>query len=306
MHRRSFLAALAVTTAGCAGWGEDGPAETEPENETDANETSETNETDEDEPEKNESNDTADESEDEPEDERKDTDADATDDPEPEPEEPEPEPENEPDGTDEPDEPDEPEETHILIVHTGEAIGAPDIPITIEGDGTGIKKTETTNSEGIAYFELPNGEYTVTGTDKNDRTESETVVIDGADEEVRLYSLAPPIPDTHMLTVEVVDAETGEPIEGATVSGVGGYHPDTGDMMFEVVTGPDGAATTEVYESWYATSVTADGYEPQNPGINVESDTTERFALQPKQEGARTPSRNPRMKRTNRTKPRTH
>lgn len=198
--------------------------------------------------------------------------------PEPEPEQPPEEPEQ-PEQPKEPEQPPEDEETYTLTVHTGEGVGAPDVPITVEGDG--INETKTTNERGVTTFELPDGEYTVSGTDANDDTDSETVVIDGADEEVRLYALAPPVPDAHMLTVKVVDAETGEPIEGATVSGVGGFHPLTGDQLFQIVTGPDGTGSMEVLESHYTASVTAEGYEPDNPGITVEEDTTVTLELQP-------------------------
>lgn len=54
-------------------------------------------------------------------------------------------------------------------------------------------------------------------------------------------------------------------------------------MMFEVVTGTDGTASTEVYENWYATAVYADDYQPDDPGINVEEDTTVMFERQPEQ-----------------------
>lgn len=58
-----------------------------------------------------------------------------------------------------------------------------------------------------------------------------------------------PEPPTHTLTVTVVDAETVEPIEGATVSGVGNVHPTGFDMLFQGTTNEDGVALIEAYES---------------------------------------------------------
>lgn len=44
----------------------------------------------------------------------------------------------------------------------------------------------------------------------------------------------------YMLTISVVDAETGEPIEGAIVQGLGDRDAYGGDKLFAVTTGPDG------------------------------------------------------------------
>lgn len=143
--------------------------------------------------------------------------------------------------------PSEPQ-THTLTVGAGEAVGVPDVPITIERHSDGATTTTTTNSQGTVEFEVLPGDYTVSGEDKNGNTDSEEVTVDG-DRTILLPGLIPEEPDEATLTVEVVDQD-GNPVPGVDVGAIGfGPYPPTGEDVTKATTNSNGVATLSVFDT---------------------------------------------------------
>lgn len=176
-------------------------------------------------------------------------------------------------------------ETHTLTVHAGESVPVSDIPITLERHSDGATTTRETGEDGQVEFTVVDGDYTVSGTDPNGTTDSADVTVDGEDTEVLLARLAPALPAEHDVRVTVTDAETGEPIEGAVLEGVGNRHPRTGDMFLSVTTGADGIGESTAFESPYESTIRADGYEEQSETIVVDGETSLEYRLEPETTG---------------------
>lgn len=179
-----------------------------------------------------------------------------------------------------PDTPDEGNTVTIDVRHldTGEPI---EIPVRLTSRD--FERTETA-TDGTATFEnIPDGTYNVQPAADGWWPEygaANEVSVDGGDTS---YTLGVrDAPDTHTLTVRVTDAQTGEPIEGATVGGLGDRHPDGGDMLISGETNSDGVVTFDAYESGYILDVGADGYEhPPNQEVDLRSDETVSFEVEP-------------------------
>ncbi|KYH24187.1 hypothetical protein HAPAU_36580 [Halalkalicoccus paucihalophilus] len=75
------------------------------------------------------------------------------------------------------------------------------------------------------------------------------------------------------LTVNVMDADTDKPIEGAAVGGIGGVS-DEGDTLFGGITDADGVVEIEAVNpiSPYDTSFSREGYEQKTRSIDLASD----------------------------------
>lgn len=84
-------------------------------------------------------------------------------------------------------------------------------------------------------------------------------------------------PETNTLTVEVTDAETDEPIEGATVEahGADGDPDDTRDLRYEAQTNENGVAGMEVRAAMnYVITVEAAGYETGHGEVSLDRETS--------------------------------
>lgn len=172
-------------------------------------------------------------------------------------------------------------ETHTLTVHAGESVPVSGVPITLERHSDGATTTRETGENGQAEFTVVDGDYTVSGTDPDGTTDSTDLTVDGEDTRVLLESLTPALPAEHGVRVTVTDAETGEPIEGAVLEGMGDRHPRTGEMHLSVTTGADGVGELTAFEGHYDATVRADGYEQQSDTIVVDGETSVEYRLEP-------------------------
>lgn len=138
--------------------------------------------------------------------------------------------------------------TYTLTVETGQDGSMSRVPVTIERHSDGATTTRETTQDGTVEFNVYAGDYTVRGTDASGYTQEKEVTVDHKDTEVMLESLEPELPPQHELTITVVD-QSGEPIEGASVSGEGETLP-TGINSFieEQETDANGQITTQAYE----------------------------------------------------------
>lgn len=167
-------------------------------------------------------------------------------------------------------------ETHTLTVVAGEYMPVTDLPITLERLSDGATTTNETDSYGTTEFTVTDGEYRVSGTDPNGNEAEKTVTISGEDRRVTLGALEQEWPDTHTLTVQVVDQD-GDPVEGAVVSGLGDRLPSGADAMAQNETSENGVAELSV---WGDMSYTIDGRtenaqsDPQDISIDGDTETT--------------------------------
>lgn len=175
-------------------------------------------------------------------------------------------------------------EIHTLTVWAGEAVPVADIPITLERHSDGATTTRNTGSDGTVEFTVIDGEYTVSGTDANGDSAQRDVTVDGEDTEVMLSALAPEEPDAYAVSATVTDAETGEPIEGAAIDGLGERHPTTGERVFNVTTGADGTGETEAFAGTYEIDIYAEGYEQEVGSAMIDGDTELDYELVPAQQ----------------------
>lgn len=173
--------------------------------------------------------------------------------------------------------------THALSVSlidagTGEAL---DGEVTARAAG-GETRTVTTE-DGTATFEVTAGEYhlgaDVDGYHEFHADEHSIEVTNETSYDLELH----PEPPIHTLETTVVDAETGAPVEGARIEGIGGVHPAGFDMTFDGTTDEEGRATVELYESPvpYDTTVSAEGYEETSMRIDPADDEEITVELDP-------------------------
>ena len=305
------LVVVMVASAGCAGWGQDGPADNDTEQNNDSADLGQTQNESENQSDSNASDDPGDDgsssgengvanggdsdtSDDSP-DSEDDTNGDDPDSGENEtPSDSDDPDENETD----PDDPDEnetatdnksdlddpaPDEGNTVIVDVRHLDTDEPVEIPVRLSNQDFSET-TTASDGTAVFEnVPAGTYEV--KDEADGWWPEygaanQVTVDGDTS----YTLGVrDAPDTHTLTVKVTDAETGDPVEGVDISGVGDRHPDGSDMLMGGETNSDGVLVQDVYESGYHITVSSDGYEPMTKEVVVDSDTSVSFELVPEE-----------------------
>lgn len=173
------------------------------------------------------------------------------------------------------------EDTHTLTVYAGEAVPVEGADITLERHSDGATTDRTTDENGTVDYTVIDGEYTVTGEDPNGETGSADVTIDGEDDEVLLETLSPPMPEVYDVSMTVVDADSGEPIEDARLEGAGNWHPLTGDQFVQVTTDPDGTGTADAYEGHYSADLRADGYETQSVEVAIEDDIELEYEMTP-------------------------
>lgn len=166
---------------------------------------------------------------------------------------------------------------HTLTVHAGPRPAA-DIPITIERHSDGATTTRKTSSDGSVEFSVYPDEYTVTGEDRRGNTAERTITVE-SDTEIRLGELLGDLPETHTLTVTVVD-ESGEPIEGASTGGVGGVLPSGADAVVSGTTDANGQARLEVYQGHtYLLDAQSPDHEMVVKEVLIDGDTEVTFTL---------------------------
>lgn len=170
---------------------------------------------------------------------------------------------------------DEDPETHTLTVNLANH-DIDGVAVTAERDGgpDGDPETWTKASAGgqVSFHDLEPGLYYVDAEGYN-----QTMVGIEVDEDTEI-TLQHPDPDP--IAIEVVNAETGEPIEGAEVSGVCDLWYSSGDVYITGETDANGVAQAQagVAPTDCDASVEADGYEtthlslsvPDDDGISVE------------------------------------
>lgn len=139
-------------------------------------------------------------------------------------------------------------ESHLFRVDVNE-----DVPVTVENDETGETWTEEA-TDGSAMFDLPEGLYHV---EAEDHTSTMVMIDVPATDSIHLQS------GYDSFTINVIDAETGGPIEDAEVSGVCDWWHSSGDAYITGESNADGVIETSVISpsSCHGVQVEADGYE---------------------------------------------
>lgn len=167
---------------------------------------------------------------------------------------------------------------NLIDAGTGEAL---DGEVTARAADGGARTVTT--EDGTATFEVAAGEYhlgaDVEGYHEFHADEHSIEVTDETSYDLELH----PEPPTHTLETTVVDAETGAPVEGARIEGIGGVHPAGFDMTFDGTTDEEGQTTVELYESPvpYDTTVSAEGYEGTSMRIDPTNDAEITIELDP-------------------------
>lgn len=171
---------------------------------------------------------------------------------------------------------------YTLTVHAGETVAATGAEITVSyPDATdGAIIATKTAEDGSVTFDLPDGEYVVSGEDVNGNTEERTVTIDEEDKQIVLAGLYPKLPEETELRVTVVDAD-GTLIEGAQVDGISGRHPMGNDILVSGETGSDGVAVLSVFEGYsYTLNAFYDGEVSDTVDVHVEAGTDNAIEIQ--------------------------
>ena len=190
-------------------------------------------------------------------------------------------PQNEQDGEEQEQEQEDDRPVYDLTVYAGEIYPVEGAEITIERHSDGATTTRTTGEDGSVTFPVYEGDYTVVGVDPQGNTEEQQVTVE-SDTEILMPTLMDEVPPTHSLTVTVIDANTGEPVEGATVSGVGGVLPSGADALVSGETDENGKVTVEVFEGHtYLIDIQAEGYERESREVTISGDETETFGIGP-------------------------
>lgn len=173
---------------------------------------------------------------------------------------------------------------NLVNAETGEPFQT---PVTLTRPN-GTERTHESGDDGVVRFSVGSGEYGfeigAEGAELGMQYAT-TVSIEGGDV-TRTYRLYPS-PDDVSASITVVDAETGEPIPDATVSGVSpNLATPYGEALFEVDTDANGVAEGAIRDAIndYEVSVRADGYETNDESISAEELTDARIELAPENE----------------------
>ncbi|MFC6904193.1 hypothetical protein [Halalkalicoccus tibetensis] len=166
----------------------------------------------------------------------------------------------------------EDEETHTLTVETQQ-----DVPVTLERFSDGAT-TERTASDGAVEFTVLEGYYGLSADGHYDIHEEFAVHVD-EDTTITLQST-----DGERIEVTVVDAESGEPIQGAEISGVCDWWYTSGDAHTVGETNIDGVAQPETITPTSCDGgVSADGYEDKSVSLSVPDDDGRVIELEPEE-----------------------
>lgn len=199
----------------------------------------------------------------------------------------EPEQPEQPQEPEQPQQPEEPSTSEVTMTVEDPNVGGPiEATITLTGpDGETYSKQ--TGGDGEVTFTLPTGEYerqiTITEDGEYEMANAgyaETIQVGGGPETFDYMFFSPP--EEIEANMRVVNAETGEPIEGAQIQGMSPsmanpYKPD-----FSVETGPNGYYNGTILSAEsYDYSVTADGYETIGGSAEDYQVADRTFKLQP-------------------------
>lgn len=161
---------------------------------------------------------------------------------------------------------DDEEETNTLTVNLAND-DVDGVEITVQRTGGPDVEPETTSKAsagGQASFELEPGHYYA---DAEGYVGTLTAIDVTEDAEITLQNES-----GATVPVEVTDAETGEPIEGAEISGVCHLNYSTGEVPITGTTGEDGVAQAHADVTpaqCTGVRISADGYEDGHVDINV-------------------------------------
>lgn len=168
------------------------------------------------------------------------------------------------------------------VTHTLTINNAGTSTVEIERQGGPDQDPETSTHDpvgGVVEAEVEEGSYHVRTDDRND-----TMVAIHVDEDTEI-TLQDPNPDP--ITIEVVDADTGEGIESAEISGVCDMWYSSGDDYITGETGPDGIAEAEpgLSPTNCNANINAEGYEEEVVQLSVPVDDGLVVELTPEQNG---------------------
>ena len=168
------------------------------------------------------------------------------------------------------------------VTHTLTINNAGTSTVEIERQGGPDQDPETSTHDpvgGVVEAEVEEGSYHIRTDDRND-----TMVAIHVDEDTEI-TLQDPNPDP--ITIEVVDADTGEGIEGAEISGVCDMWYSSGDDYITGETGPDGIAEAEpgLSPTNCNANINAEGYEEEVVQLSVPVDDGLVVELTPEQNG---------------------
>ncbi|WP_336345029.1 carboxypeptidase regulatory-like domain-containing protein [Halalkalicoccus ordinarius] len=173
-------------------------------------------------------------------------------------------------------------EVNVVDAETGEPIEGAEISGVCDwyyssGDAY---VTGETDADGIATAHAELAPTDCDATVSAEGYESESVALSVPDDDGVTVELEPEVsetPETNTLTVEVTNAETGEPIEGAAVEahGADGDPGDTRDLRYEAQTNENGVAEMEVQAAMnYVITVEAAGYETGHGEVSLDRETS--------------------------------
>ena len=167
--------------------------------------------------------------------------------------------------------------THTLTINNA---GTSTVEIEREaqpGGDDGELITAEPDENGVVEVDVKEGTYHVRTDDRND-----TMVGIHVDEDTEI-TLQDPNPDS--ITIEVVDADTGEGIEGAEISGVCDMWYSSGDDYITGTTGPDGITEAEpgLSPTNCDANINAEDYEEEVVQLSVPEDDGMTIELQPEE-----------------------
>lgn len=171
-----------------------------------------------------------------------------------------------------------PTPTHTLTI-----TNAGTVPVEIMEDAPPDEDPKTTTHEpvnGVVETEVAEGTYHISTDDRVDTLVS--VHVD-SDTEITLQD-----PDPEPLTIEVVDATTGEGIDGAEINGLCHLWYSGGDEYITGTTGSGGVTDAQpgVSPTICETTISADGYKNEHVRISVPGDDGLVVELQPVDEAS--------------------
>ncbi|MFC4988949.1 carboxypeptidase-like regulatory domain-containing protein [Saliphagus infecundisoli] len=175
----------------------------------------------------------------------------------------------------------------ITAIHpdTGGAIEGAAVRLVRTSGPDSVTADAETGSDGAALLEVEAGEYNVLVADDIDLTlvETEYTVAVG-DDPVQTSFEAVTEPDDCVLTVEVVDGETGSPIEGARVQA--DVRAENIDDMGLAAGEADGNGIAEI-QGWcgeWEPAIGSEGYWPADPGrLDVAGNDALTVELEPRE-----------------------
>lgn len=131
-------------------------------------------------------------------------------------------------------------------------------------DGADVSSSKTTDSDGeVTYNDVANGDYTITASKSNYTTETASVTVNGADQEVNI-ELTP----TRTISFTIQDSQdTPEPIQGATVT-------IDGDTEHKKTTGSSGGCTATLADGEHTILVEAEGFTSKTETKTTDSTHT--------------------------------